>query len=75
MVAKLNEKIDKNSDPLTAIIKGSDEMWDVALVKFIFEMTQRLVNHNARQMSARGLLTLHGLAKKRKISLIIGTSF
>jgi hypothetical protein len=58
VVAKLNEKIDKSSDPLTAIIKGSDAMWDVALVKFIFEMTQWSVDHNARQMSARGLWTM-----------------
>ena len=48
VVAKLNEKIDKSGDPLTAIIKGLDEMWDVALIKFIFEMTQWSVDHNAR---------------------------
>jgi hypothetical protein len=58
VVSKLNEKIDKNSDPLTTIIKGLDEMWDVALMKFIFEMTQRSVGHNARQMDARGLLAM-----------------
>jgi hypothetical protein len=58
VVAKLNEEIDKRHDPLTTIIKGLDEMWDVALMKFIFEMTQRSVGHNARQMDARGLLTM-----------------
>jgi hypothetical protein len=58
VVAKLNEEIDKRSDPLTTIIKGMDEMWDIALIKFIFEMTQRSVDHNARQMSARGLMTM-----------------
>ena len=56
VVAKLNEDIDKRNDPLITIIKGMDEMWDVALIKFIFEMTQRSVDHNARQMNARGLL-------------------
>jgi hypothetical protein len=35
-----------------------DEMWDIALIKFIFEMTQRSVDNNVRQMSARGLLTM-----------------
>jgi len=54
----LNEEIDKRGDTLTTIIKGLDEMWDVALIKFIFEMTQRSVGHNARQMNARGLLTM-----------------
>lgn len=58
VVAKLNEGIDKRGDPLTAIIKGMDEMWDIALIKFIFEMTQRSVGDNIRQMGDRGLLTM-----------------
>ncbi len=59
VVAKLNEDIDKRGDPLTTIIKGMDEMWDIALIKFIFEMTQRSVGNNIRQMNARGLLTMY----------------
>jgi hypothetical protein len=58
VVAKLNEGIDKRGDPLTTIIKGMDEMWDIALIKFIFEMTQRSVGNNIRQMNDRGLLTM-----------------
>ena len=58
VVAKLNEDLDKRNDPLTTIIKGMDEMWDIALIKFIFEMTQRSVDNNVRQMGARGLLTM-----------------
>lgn len=58
VVARLNEGIDKRGDPLTTIIKGMDEMWDIALIKFIFEMTQRSVGDNIRQMGARGLLTM-----------------
>ena len=58
VVAKLNEDLDRRNDPLTTIIKGMDEMWDVALIKFIFEMTQRSVDNNVRQMNARGLLTM-----------------
>jgi hypothetical protein len=58
VVAKLNEQLDKRNDPLTTIIKGMDEMWDIALIKFIFEMTQRSVGNNVRQMDARGLLTM-----------------
>lgn len=58
VVARLNEGIDKRGDPLTTIIKGMDELWDIALIKFIFEMTQRSVGDNIRQMGARGLLTM-----------------
>ena len=58
VVARLNEQIDKRNDPLTTIIKGMDAMWDVAIIKFIFEMTQRSVGDNVRQMGSRGLLTM-----------------
>lgn len=55
-VEKLNAEIDQRADPLTAIIKGVDELWDVALLKFIFEMTNRSVSENITQMEAHGML-------------------
>ena len=58
VVDKLNTGIDKRGDPLAAIIKGQDELWDVALIKFIFEMTKNSLQDNLRQMGARGLLDI-----------------
>lgn len=56
VVDKLNASIDKSGDPLTAIVKGIDELWDIALIKFIFEMTNRSLKDNINQLDARGLL-------------------
>jgi len=58
VVDTLNEKIDKQGDPLTSIIKGEDEMWDVSLMKFIYETTRKSLQSNIWQMSARGLLDI-----------------
>lgn len=58
VVDKLNTEIDKRGDPLVAIIKGEDELWDVSLMKFIFELTRSSVSDNIRQMGARGLLNM-----------------
>jgi len=55
---KLNVKIDEGGDQLTSIIKGQDDLWDVSLLKFIYEMTARSVKGNLQQMSARGLLDM-----------------
>jgi len=55
---KLNAKVDKRGDLLTSIIKGEDELWDVSLLKFIYEMTARSLRSNLRQMEARGLLNV-----------------
>ncbi|MBN1643320.1 MAG: hypothetical protein JW856_00650, partial [Dehalococcoidales bacterium] len=58
VVEKLNDEISRRNEPLTAIIKGLDEMWDIALIRFILEMTQRSVDDNIRQLDARGLLAM-----------------
>jgi len=58
VVEKLNAGIDQRGDPLAAIIKGQDELWDVALMKFIFEMTRMSLSDNLGQMGARGLLNV-----------------
>jgi hypothetical protein len=58
VVARLNEEIDRKGDPLASIIKGEDMLWDVSIFKFIFEMTQRSVEHNVNQLNQRGLLNV-----------------
>ena len=56
VVNKLNAEIDKRGDPLASIIKGEDELWDVSLMKFIYEMTRSSLQDNLAQMRTRGLL-------------------
>lgn len=58
VVNKLNTEIDKRGDPLTSIIRGQDELWDVSLIKFIYEVTRSSVQDNLLQMEARGLLDM-----------------
>ncbi len=58
VVAKLNVEIDQKGDPLASIIKGEDTLWDVSILKFIYEITQRSVVDNVRQLNQRGLLNM-----------------
>ncbi len=58
VVDKLNAEIDKRGDPLTSIIKGEDEFWDVSLMKFIYEMTRSSLRNNLMQLGSRGLLDI-----------------
>jgi len=61
VIGKMNDDLDKKNDPLTAIIKGQDDMWDVSLLKFIYEITSRSVQSNVAQMGAAGMLGMsHG---------------
>lgn len=56
VVDRLNSELDKKSDPLVSIIRGQDDLWDISLLKFIYEMTSRSFPGNVAQLSSRGLL-------------------
>ncbi len=58
VVDKLNAEIDKRGDPLAAIIKGEDALWDVSLMRFIYEVTRGSIQDNLRQLGSRGLLNM-----------------
>ena len=58
VVNKLNEEINKRGDPLASIIKGKNELWDVSLLKFIYEITVSSLRNNISQLGAKGLLTV-----------------
>jgi hypothetical protein len=58
VVAKLGIDIDKKGDPMTSIIKGEDMLWDVSILKFIYEITDRSLPDNVNQLNQRGLLRM-----------------
>jgi hypothetical protein len=61
VIDKLNKEIDEKGDPLATIIKGQDDLWDVSLLKFIYEITSRSVHDNISQLGSKGLLDMsHG---------------
>jgi hypothetical protein len=58
VVEKINRQIDTHRDPLSAIIKGVEEMWDVSLLKFTYELTKNSISSNVAEFERRGLLNL-----------------
>ncbi|MBA7653015.1 hypothetical protein ES703_60856 [subsurface metagenome] len=58
VVNKINAEIDKRGDPLASIIKGEDALWDVSLMRFIYEMTRSSLRDNLMQLESRGLLDI-----------------
>src|SRR4030042_591243 len=55
---KLKTDIDRRGDPLASIIKGEDDLWDVSLMKFIYEMTSSSIHNNLSEMGSMGLLKM-----------------
>ncbi len=58
VIEKINAKIDEKGDNLSAIIRGEDTLWDVSLLKFIFNLTRRSLGDNVSEMGRRGLLNM-----------------
>ncbi|OGN90678.1 MAG: hypothetical protein A2Z70_04355 [Chloroflexi bacterium RBG_13_48_17] len=58
VVDKINQLIDGRRDPLTAIIKGVEALWDVSLLKFTYELTTSSVQANVAELEKRGLLRI-----------------
>ncbi|HEX79155.1 MAG TPA: hypothetical protein G4O19_03255, partial [Dehalococcoidia bacterium] len=58
VVEKIQADIDKSGDPLVTIIKGLDELWDVSLMKFIFEITRSSFRDNLMRLKSQGMLDM-----------------
>ena len=56
VVNRLRERVDRSEDPLSAVIQGVDEGWEVCLLKFATDMIQRSAPENMDEWRRRGLL-------------------
>jgi hypothetical protein len=58
VVDKINQIIDDRRDPLTAIIKGVETLWDVSLLKFTYELTTSSIQSNVAELEKRDLFRI-----------------
>ena len=58
VLEKIEKEIEAHNDPLSAVIKGVEDMWDVSLIKFTFELTRRSVGNNVSEMQRSGMLRM-----------------
>jgi hypothetical protein len=56
VINKLTTKIEEERNPLSTIIKGVEDLWDVSLLIFIYEITRRSIHSNVAEFYSRGLL-------------------
>ena len=55
---RISRQIDSESRPLEAVVLGVDELWDVSLMKFIFELTNSSAPTNAADFMRSGRLKI-----------------
>jgi hypothetical protein len=58
VLEKIMRKEESSGNPLSAVIKGVEDMWDVSLMKFTFELTRTSVFSNVMDMERKGLFRM-----------------
>ncbi len=53
---RLEEQLERDGESLAAVIRGVDHLWDVSLMKFIYELTSASLAQNVGELGQRGLL-------------------
>ena len=56
MLARTKSHVQHRDEPLSAIIQGVDEAWEVCLLKFTIDMIERSSGGNIGDFRKRGLI-------------------
>ena len=60
VAGRIVDRLERDHKPLEAVIRGVDDLWDVSLMKFIYELTARSARSNASELRSQGLLETDG---------------
>ena len=58
VINKLSSQIEEEHNPLSTIIRGVEELWDVSLLMFIYELTSKSARTNMAEFNRRGFLDI-----------------
>ena len=53
---RIGADLDRKKDDLSVVMVGVDELWDVALLKFVYEFTSSSLSGNVQELESRGML-------------------
>ena len=56
VIEKTKRKVEHSDEPLSAVIQGVDDAWEVCLLKFTIDLIQRSSGGNIGDFRKRGLI-------------------
>lgn len=60
VTARIVARLERDQKPLEAVIRGVDDLWDVSLMKFIYELTASSARSHVSELRSQGLLETDG---------------
>lgn len=58
VIDTLSSQLEEQHNPLSTIIKGVEELWDVSLLMFIYELTNKSARTNMAEFNRKGFLDI-----------------
>ena len=52
---RIDERLTREQDNLAVVMVGVDQLWDVSLIKFMYELTSRSAPHHVEELGSKGL--------------------
>jgi hypothetical protein len=56
VIARTKSQVEHSAEPLSAVIQGVDDAWEVCLLKFTIDMIERSSGGNIGELRKRGLI-------------------
>ena len=56
IASRIDARLTSEQNNLSVVMVGVDELWDVSLIKFIYELTSTSAPHHVEELGSRGLL-------------------
>ena len=53
---RIGDDLDRRNEDMSVVMVGVDELWDVALLKFVYEFTSSSLSGNVQDLQSRGML-------------------
>ncbi|MQG18912.1 MAG: hypothetical protein FI687_03975 [SAR202 cluster bacterium] len=54
---RITNDLNKKQEEMSVVIIGQDSLWDISILKFIYEFTASSISENLKQFQSKGLLT------------------
>ncbi|MFC1919546.1 hypothetical protein ACFLWX_01995 [Chloroflexota bacterium] len=71
VVANINDMVDSEGEPMSAVVKGVDDLWDVSLMKLIHDVARHSLHTNVMDLHQRGLLRMdqRGVPQEARVAI------
>jgi hypothetical protein len=70
VAGRIAERLDREEEPMGAVLMGVDQFWDISLMKFIHDLTLAAAGKHVKDLGRAGLLEFEGNVPREALARI-----